>query len=178
MKLMEKEGAIREEIIDMKLFDLALNRYHEIGKKTIFSDNFFIADPNSMVESLIQIKTKDTECYLASLDNCQVMTGNSLTNRFYSLMRIWKLWGTLLLLISIKLNMGTRQLSGNIELPNQMVLIILTKIMYKLTIQKKIEETQIKNQCNLSPLNLSKWLQFWEKDDEQWRASRQYRQNG
>lgn len=73
MRLLEREGAIREEIIDMKLFDLALNRYHEIEKKSIFNDNFFIADPNSMIETLVHVKNKDIECFLACLDNCQVI---------------------------------------------------------------------------------------------------------
>jgi len=78
MKLLEKEGMVREEIIDLKLYDLSLKRFKEIEKKDIFNDPFFIAEPNCMIDNLVLIRVLKKEYYLLFADNCQVRFINCL----------------------------------------------------------------------------------------------------
>ena len=101
------EGKLREEIIDMKLYEMSLKRFQEIDKFDVKNQGISLLDPNSMIENIIKFEVRSKFFYLLFFDDGQVFLTPILLEifeRFSYLIKIFNTWKPSFLLTNIQVN--------------------------------------------------------------------------
>lgn len=73
MTILEEEGTAREQILNLKLDDMSVKRFHQVFKKFVRVRYGTLSEKsNAMIEQFISLKIEDRDFYIIAFDDCNV----------------------------------------------------------------------------------------------------------
>jgi len=72
LDFLDREGQLREDIIDLKLYDFSLKRFQESNKFDVRHQGISLLDPNSMIENIVKFQARNKLFHLLFFDDGQI----------------------------------------------------------------------------------------------------------